>query len=83
MSGLSLPISINEHFETDEDRSYFLVRFPVHPKSVITVEKEKVTGADQTIEPTIPDKPTSRLQKYRLTAKGHQVLKNIRSGKDY
>jgi ATP-dependent DNA helicase RecG len=39
--------------------------------------------ADQTIEPTIPDKPTSRLQKYRLTAKGHQVLKNIRSGKDY
>ncbi|WP_051822150.1 Fic family protein [Desulfonatronum thiodismutans] len=26
------------------------------------------------IEPTIPDKPTSRLQKYRLTEKGRAVL---------
>ena len=28
----------------------------------------------QLIEMTIPEKPTSRLQKYRLTAKGHSVM---------
>jgi ATP-dependent DNA helicase RecG len=34
----------------------------------------RVLVADQTIEPTIPDKPTSRLQTYRLTEKGSRLL---------
>jgi ATP-dependent DNA helicase RecG len=29
------------------------------------------------IEPTIPDKPTSRLQKYRLTEKGRILLEQL------
>ena len=34
------------------------------------------------IEYTIPDKPNSRLQKYRLTEKGKKVLKNKNSEKN-
>jgi ATP-dependent DNA helicase RecG len=33
------------------------------------------------IEMTIPDKPRSRLQKYRLTATGEKVLKELKKGK--
>jgi ATP-dependent DNA helicase RecG len=33
------------------------------------------------IEMTIPDKPRSRLQKYRLTATGERVLKELKKEK--
>jgi ATP-dependent DNA helicase RecG len=33
------------------------------------------------IEMTIPDKPNSRLQKYRLTAKGTALLAKVKRGK--
>lgn len=103
--------------ETDDDRSYFLVRLPVHPQSAsiltqtrptaeVTAEVRKLLplGVEpmersalqrkmnlkhsenfrksyllpalqsDLLEMTIPDKPQSRLQKYRLTAKGRAWL---------
>ena len=105
-------------FETDDERSYFLIRLPVHEG--FSVEKEAVTEVTPEVTPeilrllksfegemgraelmaalglqdekhfreyyqqiamkqgliemTVPDKPRSRLQKYRLTALGQQVL---------
>jgi ATP-dependent DNA helicase RecG len=108
-------------FETDEDRTYFLIRLPVHERAVVTQATPQVTGqvAGQVtgqvqkllevlyeemsrgeiqsklglahrdnfsnsylkpaldaglIEMTIPDKPRSSKQKYRLTQKGQQWL---------
>jgi len=37
--------------------------------------------AEQTVELTIPDKPNSRLQKYRLTSKGVALLVSLQKGK--
>jgi len=117
-------------FHTDEDRTFFLVEFPIHPvfaealKSTprshppksppeVTPEVEKmlavITGEmtrgeiqgklglkDEKhfreyyqqvavklgmIEMTIPDKPRSRLQKYRLTDRGEKVLEERKEGK--
>ena len=107
-------------FETDEDRTSFLVRLPVHPQAK-PIETPEVTGevtpqvtpqvaqllrvcSDESsrtelqwklglaarknfrlvyllpalgaglIEMTVPAKPNSRLQKYRLTATGRAWL---------
>ena len=37
---------------------------------------------DEMIEYTLPDKPTSRLQKYRLTEKGRTELLSMKSTKE-
>jgi ATP-dependent DNA helicase RecG len=38
--------------------------------------------AEELIEYTVPDKPNSRLQKYRLTEKGREIMKAERKGKE-
>ena len=124
--------SPSPEFETDEDRSFFLIRLPVNPgtlseetselairarpqvtppvtppvKSLLVLLKKKgQLGAqlireglrlkDRThareayinpalksgfIEMTIPDKPKSSLQEYRLTAKGKRVVRQMLIG---
>jgi ATP-dependent DNA helicase RecG len=118
-------------FHTDDDRTFFLVEFPVHPVFTKVMKKEDVTGVTPQVTPevtpevekmlaaitgemtrgeiqkklglkdekhfreyyqqvavklgliemTIPDKPRSRLQKYRLTATGEKLLKELKKGK--
>jgi ATP-dependent DNA helicase RecG len=41
----------------------------------------RVLLADQALEYTVPDRPTSRLQQYRLTEKGQALLATLRRGK--
>ncbi|MFH1627124.1 MAG: Fic family protein, partial [Pseudomonadota bacterium] len=111
-------------FHTDEDRTFFLVEFPIHPvfaealKTIpevtmeVTMEVKRLlstmTGehsrkelqemlslknADHfrkayllsaieagLVEMTLPDKPKSRLQKYRLTHKGRTWLDALNKG---
>ncbi|MBN1959670.1 MAG: transcriptional regulator [Deltaproteobacteria bacterium] len=109
-------------FESDDDRTSFIVRLPVHErvlkyenetkaqvtqqvtqqveKIVSVVDKEMSRSELMTalglkdrmhfvsdylqaainagmIEPTIPDKPTSSKQRYRLTTKGHTFLTKL------
>ncbi|QIW16636.1 transcriptional regulator [Pasteurellaceae bacterium RH1A] len=124
-------------FESDEDRSYFMIRLPIHSKAMqistptpqdapVTIQeniqeniqesdlhKQLIQVLDQpystkelmeklglqnrphfakhylkpslqagVVEMTIPDKPNSRNQKYRLTAKGKQRLQALQRGKE-
>lgn len=113
-------------FETDEDRSYFLIRFSAHPDVFTPVERDttEVTTEVTTdvriaaavrgemtrkqlqnalgfkndehfrkfylmpaldaglLEMTIPDKPTSRKQKYRLTEKGKELVQDLKRKSD-
>ena len=124
-------------FETDDDRTYFAARFPIHPKAPHRITKEEkaehgkprhqsqsksqsksqhepldlkicrylkaqdATAAEISahleqkrvsgqlkivlkgmivqglIEYAIPDKPRSRLQRYRLTEKGRELAKRM------
>ena len=102
-------------FETDNDRSYFLIRLPVHPKGarenvpqvtpqverlIAIVEREmtrlelmdalllkdRMHFARDYLEPalqtgllemTLPDKPRSSNQRYRLTDKGRRLQEEL------
>ena len=107
-------------FETDEDRTYFLIRLPIHPETiqVSDISEGAQSGAqsnmvlnslmegtlsiselvnalglksrtgsikrtlkellsNEMIEYTIPEKPKSRSQKYRLTRKGRSFIEDI------
>jgi len=111
-------LSFESILDTDDDRVFFLVEFPVHPVFAETLKKREVTmevtmevkrllnvitgdhsrkdlqemhglkNADHfrkayllsainagLVEMTRPDKPKSRLQKYRLTSRGLTVQK--------
>ena len=116
-------------FDSDEDRTYYLVRLPVHPRAKMPDQSQSPTqsgaqsgaqsreallalaekplsanelvkklglrsktGAfkrtvnellnDSSIEYTIPDKPNSRLQKYRLTGAGQHLMKAMQDQKN-
>jgi len=119
-------------FHTDDDRTFFLVEFPIHPVFAealkatpeVTPEVRAMSGLsrdqveildkvkedqgitdlmavigrknrtkfrDQVLRPlinnglvemTIPDKPRSSKQKYRLTTAGKKVLKELKKGEN-
>jgi len=118
-NGSPLPV-----FETDDEHSFFLVRFPIHPRALKAITKDQSTQVTPQVTPqvvklistiqdemdrdtlqtvvglvnrkyfreqyllpaiqlgflemTIPDKPNSRFQKYRLTPSGMQFRKKVK-----
>ena len=108
-------------FHTDNDRTFFLVEFPVHPVFAESLKQKEVTTEVTTevkrllnvmtgdhsrkelqemlrlknaehfrkaylfpaitaglVEMTLPDKPKSRLQRYRLTENGRALQKLLK-----
>lgn len=78
--------SVPVQFQSLEIRILAILRECAAPASILSkhLGQKRVSGqlevvlnrllADSPIEFTIPDKPNSRLQKYRLTERGRQVL---------
>jgi ATP-dependent DNA helicase RecG len=79
-------------FQSLEDRILVLLRKGALPVSIVSkrLGQKRVSGqlkvvlktllSNSLIEFTIPDKPNSRLQKYRLTEKGRKVLQQQTRG---
>lgn len=74
-------------FETDETRSFFRCRLPVHPgvqdgvhdKGAESRAESRAESAISRLLLLLEDKPKSRLQKYQLTELGKQQLEALKS----
>ena len=119
---MPVPFTAKSLFETDEDRTFFLVRLPLHPHFIREAEerkrqttgqvaagvlrfcqqprkaseiqplvgvKHRETFQDNYLKPliakgwialTIPEKPTSRLQRYQTTPEGNKWLQTATAG---
>ncbi|KZK74212.1 MAG: hypothetical protein A3K90_02755 [Pelodictyon luteolum] len=64
-------------FETDDDRSYFLVRFPVHPKSVRQAESESLDASTGQVTGQVVDWIISVLDACREPLKSAEIQKIV------